>query len=183
MPVETEIKLRAPAGAPEACRLLEQHGYRPNGPRMLEIDQLYDLPGEELRRSGRLLRVRFSGSQWILTYKGPGAAGPHKSREEIETRIWDGEALTAILNALGYLPSFRYEKYRTKYTAPEEPGFITVDETPMGDFLELEGPGYWIDRTAARLGFSPEEYVTSSYAALYQNYRQSNPAVPKDMTF
>src|SRR5262249_15641492 len=107
----------------------------------------------------------------------------HKSREEIEFDASDGGAFAAVLKRLGYVPRFRYEKYRTKFAAPNEPGFITIDETPIGVFLELEGPAAWIDSTADRLGFSHEEYLPSSYSSLYKDYRQSHQGAPEDMTF
>ena len=60
---------------------------------------------------------------------------------------------------------------------------VTIDETPIGTFLELEGEPEWIDRTAALLGFTTGDYVTASYASLYLEYRQSNATVPMDMVF
>jgi adenylate cyclase class 2 len=163
--------------------MLERHGYQPSGPRILEIDQLYDRPGDELRTTNRLLRLRNAGGKWTVTYKGPRQPDRYKSREEIESDVLDGAAFTQILIALGYSPTFRYEKFRTKFTAASEPGLVTLDETPIGAFMELEGPGYWIDQTAASLGFHAADYVTLSYAALYQEYRLSHPEVSKDMRF
>ncbi len=119
----------------------------------------------------------------MITYKGPTRPGPHKSREEIEFDVSDAAALTKVLDRLGYTPSFRYEKYRTKFAAPGEPGIVSIDETPIGVYLELEGPPEWIDASAARLGFSASEYLTSSYAFLYAEYRRSSPGAPCDMTF
>ncbi len=73
-----------------------------------------------------------------------------------------------ILEQLGYHPSFRYEKYRTEFVhSQSDAALVTLDETPIGDFLELEGPGEWIDQTARQLGFSPRDYVLDSYARLY----------------
>ena len=184
MAVETEIKLRLPQGAERARALLEQHGFQATGPRELETDQTFDLPTNDLRQSGRLLRLRSTGGRWIVTYKGPPDANTrHKSREEIETEVSDGLAFAGILERLGYQPSFAYEKFRSMFAAPKEPGIIALDETPIGDFLELEGPAYWIDHTAARLGFGTGDYVTSSYAALYEEHRQKHAAVPRDMKF
>jgi adenylate cyclase class 2 len=188
MPVETEIKIRLSESALSARQLLHQHGFGETGPRQLETDQAFDLPGGTLRFSDRLLRLRSAGGRWTVTYKGPAYDDPpghpvHKSRQEIETEITDGRAFVQILAGLGYQPSFAYEKFRTNFRIPGEPGIVTLDETPMGDFLELEGPGYWIDETAKRLGFGPAEYITLSYAALYQQYRQKHPTVPKDMKF
>ena len=189
MPVETEIKLRLAQGPDRASALLERHGFHATGPRQLETDQTFDLPANDLRQSGRLLRLRSTGGRWIVTYKGPAAADDkHKSREEIEAGVSDGVAFAEILAALGYQPSFAYEKFRTTFTAAGfsasgDDGIVTLDETPIGDFLELEGPGYWIDQTASRLGFGPEDYITSSYSALYEEYRKTHAAVPRDMQF
>ena len=79
--------------------------------------------------------------------KGRRAPARSKSREEIETELADGAAFEAILAALGYSRTFRYEKYRTKFVSASRTGsgLITLDETPIGSFLELEGPEYWID--------------------------------------
>ena len=183
MAVETEIKLRLREGPEPVLALLEQHGFRPTGPRQLETDQIFDLPTGELRQSGRLLRLRSAGERWLVTYKGPADQATHKSREEIETNVSDGSAFAQILAALGYQPSFAYEKFRTTFAIAGEEGIVTLDETPMGDFLELEGPGYWIDKTAHRLGFEPADYITSTYPLLYAEYRKAHPTVPRDMKF
>jgi len=183
MAVETEIKLRLAQGPEHAGALLNQNGFQVTGPRQLETDQTFDLSSGKLTQSGRLLRLRSAGGRWTVTYKGPPQGGSHKSREEIETAVADGPAFAQILAALGYQPSFAYEKFRTTYKALGEVGIATVDETPIGDFLELEGPGYWIDRTALRLGFDPADYITSSYATLYEDHRQKNATVPRDMKF
>jgi adenylate cyclase, class 2 len=185
--VETEIKLRLRDGVERTKARLQQLGYITTGPRQLETDQTFDLPTGELRRGDRLLRLRSSGGTWRLTYKGPANRDGHKTREEIEADISDGVACAEILAALGYKPAFAYEKYRTTFVAPGfvapgEDGIVTLDETPIGDFLELEGPEYWIDRTAAHLGFASSDYITSSYGALYEEYRRTH-EVPADMKF
>jgi adenylate cyclase class 2 len=183
---EIEIKL-AWQGTPEAAgAMLEQRGYKLTEPRTLEADQLFDR-ARELRDSDQLLRLRQTRDNTqdraLVTYKGPGAKGLHKSREEIEFDVSDPEAFTLVLQRLGYYPSFRYEKYRTKFASPGEPGFITVDETPIGIFLELEGAPEWIDQTAARLGYPRAKYLTSSYASLYKEFRLEHPGESGNMTF
>jgi adenylate cyclase class 2 len=181
--VETEIKLRWDREPEAAVRMLEEHGYSVIESRTLEADQLFDREGGEMRAAAKLLRLRRSGGRATVTYKGPPAGGRHKSREEIEFDASDAAAFARVLDRLGYAPTFRYEKYRIKYAMPGEPGFVTVDETPIGTFLELEGLADWIDRTAARLGFSQSDYLTASYAALYREYRQSRPEAPANMVF
>lgn len=91
--------------------------------------------------------------------------------------------LVRILSRLGFEPVFRYEKYRTEYAPEERDGLATLDETPIGIFLELEGAPEWIDRKAAELGFTEAGYVTASYAGLYREYREEHPGSPEDMVF
>ncbi len=181
-PFETEVKI-AIEDAETARLLIESRGYRVVAPRTLQSDQVYDLSDRSLRDSGRLLRLRSENGGAILTYKGPAVQGlAHKSREELETSAADGATLHLILERLGFVRSFRYEKYRTTYRAAEEPGIVVLDETPIGVFLELEGPGYWIDRAAETLGFDAKDYVTASYARLYLDFLKQHGG-PADMVF
>ena len=181
--VETEVKLRCSNQPATAQRFLEQHGYRVIEPRTLEADQLFDRPEADLRRAGQLLRLRHSGGRATVTYKGPKTEGRYKSREEIEFDVSDANAFLQTLDRLGYTGGFRYEKQRTKFARPDEPGIVTIDETPIGVFMELEGPAEWIDQTAACLGFSPADYITASYASLYGDFRKANPNASENMTF
>jgi adenylate cyclase class 2 len=180
--IETEIKLAVPGGVTEALQRIERQGYRVRSPRSLQVDQVFDRPAGDLRQARQLLRVRSENGRATLTFKGPPLPGRYKSREELEATTADTAALLSILDRLGYVPSFRYEKYRTTFALPAEPdpgpGILMLDETPIGVFLELEGPEYWIDRTALRLGFSPDDYVTSSYATLYQEYVKTRGGIP-----
>jgi adenylate cyclase class 2 len=180
--VETEIKL-AVEDAAAVRRLLRGAGFRVKVRRSFEINLLFDHPSHNLRGKGLTLRVRKTGSQWLLTYKGPATAKRHKSRVEIETPIADGDAFLQILDGLGFQQCFRYEKYRTVFHAPGKSGLIMLDETPIGTYLEVEGTGSWIDRTATRLGFSERDYITSSYASLFNKYRGTKRTVPECMIF
>jgi len=77
--------------------------------------------------------------------------------------VADGAALEEIFLSLGLVAAFRYEKWRAEWTDGE--GHCVVDETPIGNYAELEGSAEWIDRAAARLGIDPAQYITLSYAA------------------
>jgi adenylate cyclase class 2 len=201
--IETEIKLRWPGDAASARAHIEAQGYIASGPRLLEADQLFDrVSGDrtladpeagELRASGRVLRLRISGGKATVTYKGPVAtqpeAGPYKSREEIEFDVDDPVAFELVLSRLGYQRGFRYEKFRTKFAMPDElaprhdGGIVTLDETPIAIFMELEGPEYWIDAAAQRLGFARDRFLSASYAALYREFLETHPHAPTDMVF
>jgi adenylate cyclase class 2 len=180
--VETEIKL-AVSTAEQARRILRSAGFRLRRRRAFERNDVYDTAGASLRSAGKLLRLRTCGRLNILTFKGPPERGRHKSREEWETSIGDPFVLAHVLEGLGFTPTFRYEKYRSEYKRRSEPGTAALDETPIGVFLELEGPPAWIDRTAARMGFRPADYVTSSYAALYYENCERRGLAPAHLVF
>jgi adenylate cyclase class 2 len=180
--VETEVKLRVPSAA-QARDLLARAGFHPLHERAFEANTVFDTPAKTLLASRHLLRLREFRGESILTFKGAPIEGPHKSRPEFETTAGDGTALRQILEALGFHAFFRYEKYRTSFCKDDEPGHAVLDETPMGVFLELEGPGDWIDRSAATLGFSPAGYITASYGTLWRDECLSKGAPEADMIF
>jgi adenylate cyclase class 2 len=180
--VETEIKL--PVADPEdAFSLLTNAGFQVVKPRVLESNVIFDTPDSKLRSSGCLLRVRCAGDEHRLTFKGPADRGRHKTREEIEITVSDGSNAARVLGRLGFNPSFRYEKYRTEFARQGEPGVVTLDETPIGCFLEVEGHGDWIDKTSKRLGFDESQYITASYGSLYTRHCQARGVEPSDMVF
>jgi adenylate cyclase, class 2 len=59
----------------------------------------------------------------------------------------------------------------------------TVDETPIGVFLELEGLPRWVDRIARVLGFSAADYITLSYGRLYIEACAARGIAPTNMVF
>jgi adenylate cyclase class 2 len=181
--LEIEVKIRWTGDAGSARLAIETAGCVLIEERTLEADTVFDRDTGELRRAGQLLRLRRAGNQAMVTYKGPSRGGRYKVREEIEFNVSDPGTFTQVLDRLGYQPGFRYEKYRTKFAAPGEPGIVSIDETPIGIFLELEGEPEWIDRTAARMGLSHDAYLNRSYASLYQEYLRTHSAASHDMTF
>ena len=124
-------------------------GFHEETPSTHEVNTLYDLPGQKLRRKGELLRLRKYGDKWRLTHKAKVKLGRHKSRGELETGVSDGEKMDAILRALGFAPAFVYEKFRAEWSDGE--GHVVLDHTPIGDIAEIEGKSRWIDRIAREL--------------------------------
>jgi adenylate cyclase class 2 len=89
-------------------------------------------------------------------------------RSEIEIGVAPPKAVVDLLAAAGLRPTFRYEKFRSSYRVASFPRLhVELDETPMGTYLELEGPPRAIDQMARKLGFAAKEYITQSYLALY----------------
>jgi adenylate cyclase class 2 len=180
--VETEVKIRVGDRASILDRL-HSAGLQISVARQFESNTLYDTQDRALRRTGMLLRIRQVGGECKLTWKGPGEPGRHKSRPELETGAESCETLHSIFVKLGFAPSFRYEKYRTEFAGADESGVVTFDETPIGDFLEIEGPSEWIDGMAARLGFAESNYILDSYAKLYKADCERRGVQPEDMVF
>lgn len=179
---EVEIKLPV-ASAAAGRRLLRAAGFRISKRRVFEVNTVFDTARRRLLRGGTLLRVREAGGRGLLTYKGPATAAKHKSREELETEIADPRMAQAILDRLEFQPVFRYEKFRTEYAKPGDSGHATLDETPIGVFLELEGAPRWIDLTARALGFSAADYITASYGRLYLDACKANRTKPGNMVY
>jgi adenylate cyclase class 2 len=169
---ETEVKLRV-LNPRKLRQRLKELGFQQIMPRLWEHNLLFDFPDARLARSHRALRLRRVGNECFLTLKGPPRASKrYKMRREFETRIQDPGALRKILQELQLQETFQYRKHRTTYAPVRSErgrtGLLLYDETPVGKFVELEGPPHWIDRTARALGYRPEDYITTSYVALYR---------------
>lgn len=180
MAQEVEIKFQAD-DLRALNRKLRSAGFHLKTRRTHEMNTLYDLPGNVLRNRKELLRIRKYGSEWKLTHKSGSKRERHSSREELETKVEDGNAMHGILTALGYSPSFRYEKFRAEWS--DGKGDVVVDETPIGNFCEIEGKSRWIDATAKKLGVRHEDYITKNYATLFAEWKQQTKSKAEEMTF
>lgn len=187
---EIEIKLRVP-DAQAAKQRLRQLGARARK-REREHNTLFDTAAGTLRKRGHLLRIRRVGRGAVVTWKGPnqrhsrGAFAGYKVRAEREWRVsaTAADALGRELRRRGLRPTFIYEKLRTSFHMPQVPGVaVMLDETPIGDFLELEGAPRRIDRAARLLGYAREDYLTSSYAGLYFAECRRRGRKPSQMRF
>jgi adenylate cyclase class 2 len=180
-------------------------------PRTYEANTLYDTLRQDLRRGGQLIRIRiqhpasgFSAGRptesapAILTYKGPSrlariakktctqskTLSQFKVKDEAEVSLSRADEMARILRALDLHPVFRYEKFRTTYALPGLRGLkIELDETPVGLYLELEGPVASIDRGARLLGFGRKDYMKDTYGSLYIAACRRQGRKPGDMLF
>ena len=180
MSSEIEVKFRV-GDLRMLRRKLRAAGFRLKTLRTRERNTLYDLPGGVLRQHKELLRLRQYGAEWKLTFKSKGKIARHSTRDELESGVSDGKMMAAILRALGYAASFRYEKFRQEWT--DRKGQVVVDETPIGNFCEIEGPARWIDATASKLGVNPADYITKNYATLFAEWRKETRSRAQEMTF
>jgi len=162
-----------------------------------------ETPAPATKAKGKKLASRKSGKapaeRYLLTFKSPpeqlaiGPAAPppdrrHKVREELETTLTDAPALQKIFEGLGLRGWFRYEKFRTPYKLPTrfkwaKDLLIDFDETPIGTFIELEGPPNAIDQAARQLGFHPRDFITKNYLVLYLDDCKRKSLQPSHMLF
>jgi adenylate cyclase class IV len=136
----------------------------------------------------------------ILTFKRPTpqqvaahtdrypSPASHKVRDEIEAQVADSANLIKIFEGLGMRGWFRYEKYRTTYQLPVAKSWargllIELDETPIGTFVELEGPPHAIDRAATELGYTKSNYILTNYLSLYVEDCRRKGIQPQNMLF
>jgi adenylate cyclase, class 2 len=177
---EIEIKFRVD-DLPALGRRLRRLGFRRVTKPTHEMNTLYDLAGLPLTRRGELLRLRQYGMEWLLTHKAKGKVGRHKTRVENETKVCDGRKMEAILRALRYRPTFQYEKRRAEWS--DGNGQVVLDETPIGNFSEIEGSPRFIDKTARSLGIQPSDYITQTYSELFAQWKRRTKKSAHGMTF
>jgi len=179
---ETEIKLKPDAPLARVAARLRSLGATLHRARHFEDNYILDDPRGKLRRSGSLLRVRLTPDGATLTFKGPRRiVRGIKARDEFEAEVSDGALLLKILKRIGMRCSFRYQKYRTIYRHASV--LITLDETPMGDYLEIEGSPDGIARFAKRIGFERDDFITATYHELFISYKKTHRIKSKDMVF
>ncbi len=189
-----EIELKFPLSDPAALQLLlPQLGFHLDTPRTFESNTLYDTSARDLRARTEILRIRQYGALWTVTHKRTTTqqktteSSRYKIRIETETAVADGPALGHIFEQLGYAPAFVYEKYRTEWSAidasTDSTPHLVIDETPIGNYAELEGPPEWIDRTLAQLNIDPAICLTDSYGKLFLNWKQRTGSAAENLTF
>ena len=203
MAEEREIKLRI-EDLPALQHALAKLGARIAKPRVHERNILFDTQQFTLAKREQLLRIRTetlaaktrkSSPRSVVTFKRPIPAARsarkserHKVREEIELKISDAKALALILEGLGLRGWFHYEKFRTTFQLRASNAWakrllLELDETPIGVFLELEGPAKAIDRAAQALGFKKKDYILANYLVLYREFSARRGEQPADMLF
>ena len=184
--IEIEVKLRVGSAA-GARALLDRLPATPEGARVFEDNDVYDTPDGAFFSTHRLLRLRTVGDRGMITYKEKVQTNLHaKVRAEIQTGVSSPEAARAILLKLGFARVYRYQKQRSNFVWTDPLGSelaISLDETPIGVFLELEGPAPAIDHAARRMGFTEADYIVDDYHSLHQAWLKDRGLPQGDMVF
>ncbi len=209
---EIKLKINDVKAFRRVLKKLGAHPAGAGTSRVHEENVIFDTPQGGLAKHGQLLRIRTEtlevrgrsrdgkGKQRVvLTFKRPitrpasldageSQHGFHKVRDEIEVEVAEAAKLTEIFEGLGMSGWFRYEKYRTTFQLPAKKAWargllIELDETPIGTFVELEGPAGAIDRAATELGYSKRDYVLKNYLVLYVEECRRRGEQPRHMLF
>lgn len=176
--VERELKFAA-VDHNELRSRLEALEAENQGASALEENWIYDR-ASHLADAGSLLRLRYDRRGVRFTFKGPARfEGSVKIRVEHETEVGDGETLRRILESLGYKQVRRYQKYREEWLLGSV--MISLDHTPIGDFVEVEGDE--CETVARRLLLGPDQAEHRNYLRLYEDYLKVHPDAPPDMVF
>jgi adenylate cyclase class 2 len=183
-----EIELKFPVADVRAFRTaVEALGFTLVTERTFESNTLYDTEDRQLRERRQILRLREYGGRCTLTHKRQPeeeADTRYKTRIETESSVEDCAAIAEVFAHMGYVPAFRYEKYRTEWVAPAGgDGKLVLDETPIGVWAELEGEPAWIDAMLERLGVNPEQCLTDSYGKLFLNWKEATGSPAEHLTF
>lgn len=180
---ETEIKIPV-AELESVRRTLRSAGASCIHDVCREVNTLFDSPDGVLGDAGSVLRVRRYGQRNVVTFKGPATfKGTIKDREEIEVVVDSAEHIAAILERTGFRAITRYEKDRELWAV--DGVVVSLDHTPMGDFVEVEGPSEHLPGVLGTIGLDGAAGVTASYPQLWVEYRERNRDrdLPRDMVF
>lgn len=178
--IETEVKLWVDDLAGVEATLVRL-GAEHHAPRVFERNSRYDHVDGDLTQRGIVLRLRHD-HRTRLTYKEPGTlVDGIMSRFEAEVEVSDFDTMALILERLGFVFTFAYEKYRTTYLLNDSE--VTLDELPFGTFVEIEGTHQTIQSTLHALRLNEAVRVKMSYAAAFAMLRDRYGLPFTDATF
>lgn len=172
-----EVEMKVRADHDRIRRKLAERGATELGA-ITQRDTYYNAPMRDFAETDEALRVRCEKGggtgQATLTYKGPLVGEASKTREEHETALEDGDAMTAILDGLGFVPVETVEKERERFSLAEH--VVALDSvTGLGEFVEIEAEAReeaiddareGVAETLESLALDPDEEIRTSYLEL-----------------
>ncbi|MFB6095216.1 MAG: class IV adenylate cyclase [Halodesulfurarchaeum sp.] len=144
-----------------------------------QVDTYFDAPHRDFAETDEALRLRreqgsAGGKKPRITYKGPLVEEASKTRAEHETAVGSAEAVSKILESIGFAAAATVKKKRTRFEVGEVT--LTLDTVVgLGEFVEVEKTVPESDIEEAResaydllreLGLDPETQIRRSYLEL-----------------
>lgn len=164
MEIEAKVKLKNPS---KVRASLKSARATCEG-RVLEKNWLYDHPERTLARIDKLLRIR-EDQRVTLAFKGPRQQSEYKKREELEIEFPTAMSARALLESIGFVRWFYYEKIRETWKLGLSE--IVLDELPhLGLFVEVEAPNEGgVDEIVKKLKL-PHDYISTTYVELLREF-------------
>ena len=170
-----EVELKLPADHEPVRERIAEMGADRRGT-VEQEDTYYDHPVREFEETDEAVRVRRESTDGEtvsrVTYKGPLVEAASKTREEVETRVEDGEAMDRVLRELGFEPAATVEKRRERF---DHEGYtITLDTVAgLGEYVEVETESESVaparegaTDVLSELGLDPSDQIRTSYLGL-----------------
>jgi adenylate cyclase class 2 len=150
--------------------------------RVFETNIRYDDKNNRLMKKKSLLRLRQDQKTTITFKSSPPVRGKaYRIFNELEAEVSDFATMGQILEALGYHPAQRYEKWRESFTLDQT--WFCLDRMPYGNFLEIEGQEKDIRHYAAQLGLSWHKRILFDYIEIFEMIRKKMNLKFTDITF
>jgi adenylate cyclase, class 2 len=152
-----EVELKFPLADKERIvEFLAELQARPEA-QQFQCDRYFAHPARDFAQTNEAFRIRQSGDNTKLTYKGPMLDKATKTRREIELSLAEGrqtaEDMAEMLRLLGFSEVRAVRKTRKPYHLDWQ-GFaieVTLDHVEeLGEFLEIEVVVDDADRTNAQ---------------------------------
>ena len=163
---EIEVKIKIDSIEDIKTRLRKLNGKE--GQRVFEDAEYFDFDDGRIKKGDLVIRLR----NGILAFKGPARSSNMMDREEIEAEV-DQEKMKEILMRIGLKPTKVAQKYRTRFMFDSGKGEVTVDETPIGNYIEIEGTEDFILSMTKKLGFTQKDHIVKSYGKLASEFYEA----------
>jgi len=150
--------------------------------RTLERNLLLDTTDQNLKNTGRLLRLRQDDRARVTFKEKTQVENGIRTRTEIEITVDSFPVARKLFEGLGYRVTVIYEKYRHVYRLGDVE--VTLDELPFGHFVEIEAPNdVMIEGVSQMLGLDWSKGIGINYLGLFEIARQKLGFTFNDLTF
>lgn len=119
-----------------------------------------------------------------LKVKIPENTSQYFKRIELEVDISNPQTLTDMMPFFGYPKKVTWEKRRINFKPVKNSNFkISLDETPMGYFLEIESTEGKIEKIIEALGLTTFERTKKAYLGVWEEYNKKRNQNIENMMF
>jgi adenylate cyclase class 2 len=165
--LEVELKVKIPTLDPVREQLTRKNA-RSSG-KVHEHDIYYNAPHRDFGQTDEAVRVRYTDTHAVVTYKGPKIKKfGLKAREELNFAVESGDTFETMLDRLGFTKTLEVNKWRETYKLGT--ASVSLDSVDgLGTFAEIEvitenetdNPTAQIEKIAKEIGVAGEPILAS----------------------